>query len=42
MAREIRRLRGHETQREIANRFGISQSLVSLIQTGKLWPLVST
>lgn len=35
---EIRQLRGQETQRVIAMRFGISQSLVSLIQTKKLWP----
>lgn len=34
----IRRLRGRETQQSIADRFGISQSLVSLIQSGKLWP----
>ena len=35
--REIRRLRGYETQRQIAESFGVSRSLVSMIQTRKKW-----
>lgn len=33
----IRALRGIETQRELAQRFGIAQSNVSLIQSGSTW-----
>lgn len=36
-AEEIRRLRGRATQAQIARRFGVSQQLVSCIQTGKNW-----
>lgn len=35
----IRALRGKETQRLVGAQFGIAQSMVSLIQTGKSWPI---
>jgi hypothetical protein len=35
---EIRRMKGDFFQREIADRFGVSRTLVSLIHSGKLWP----
>jgi hypothetical protein len=34
---QIKRLRGTLPQRSIARKFGVSQGLVSLIQTGKVW-----
>lgn len=39
---EIRRLKGHASQRDIAKRFGISQGAVSNITTGKRWVRQST
>lgn len=36
-AREIRRMRGRETQVSLAMRFGVSQSVVSKIQLGEAW-----
>lgn len=35
---QIRSLSGQYTQRVLAERFGVSQSLIGLIQTGKRWP----
>lgn len=35
--REIRRLRGVETQLELARRFGVSGPIISKVQTGKTW-----
>lgn len=39
--REIRRLRGVDTQEAIGRRFGIPQSYVSEIQLGKVWESVT-
>lgn len=35
----IRALKGAETQEDIARRFGVTRSAISLIHRGKIWPL---
>jgi len=35
--REIRRLRGVETQRKLADRFGVAQSTIASVQSGTAW-----
>jgi len=35
--REIRRLRGMESQRRLARRFGVSQHLIKEIQLRRIW-----
>jgi len=37
VVREIRTLRGVETQASLAVRFGVTQALISLVQANKIW-----
>lgn len=39
---EIRARRGVETQAHLATRFGVAESLISIIQTGKIWTHIGT
>ena len=39
--RAIRKLRGEVPQQELADRFGVAQTTISGVQTGKLWPHVT-